>query len=74
MTKIERDIGTSVVGGGVVAAIHNGRAITYLANPCVSGFSGMKFFATSMRGFEWSKFQPRTCSGCKVINRLGEDF
>ena len=57
-----------------VATIQNGRAITYRANPHVQGFSGAKFFAASMRGFEWSKFQPRTCSGCKVINGLGEDF
>ena len=42
--------------------------------PSIKGFSGAKFFAASMRGFEWSKFQPHTCSGCKVINSLGEEF
>ena len=25
-----------------------------------------------MREFEWSKFQPRTCSGCKVWVRTSE--
>ena len=54
----------------VVAALQNGRAITYQVNPRISG---AKFFAASMRGFEWSKFQPRTCSGYKVVNGLGED-
>ena len=49
-----------------VAAIQNGRAITYQANLCVGGLSGAKFFAASMRGFEWSSFNPVTCSGCKV--------
>ena len=53
-------------------AIQNGRAITYQANPCVSGFSGGKIFAASMRGFEWSKFQLHTCSGCMVWVRTSE--
>ena len=40
---------------------------------CTLSFSGTKLSAASMRGFDWSKFQPRTCSGCK-INGLGEDL
>ena len=74
MTKIGHDLGASVVLLFFVAAIQNGRAITYQVNWHIKGFSGAKFFAASVRGFEWSKFQPRTCSGCKVINGLSEDF
>ena len=50
------------------------RAIAYQANLRVQGYSGANVFATYMRGYEWSKFQPRIFSGCKVINSLGEDY
>ena len=61
--KIKCDLGASVVLLFFVAGIQKCRAVTYLVN-CALSFSGAKFFAASTREFEWSKFQPCTCSDC----------
>ena len=55
MTKIGRDLG-ACVEFFFVASIHD-RVISYQENLRIYGFSGTKLFATSIRGFKWSKFQ-----------------
>ena len=58
--------------GVFAAAIQNGRAIT-ISEPEHLRLYRCQILTASMREFEQSKFQPRTCSGCKKKNDLGED-
>ena len=60
----EHDLGASIEV--FVDSVKNSRAITYLENLHVLGFSGAKFLGTLMRGYDWSNFHP-VPAGFKVI-------